>query len=469
MFNKSFISVYFSEKQILIAQLNPGRKSVKKYAAASLPDGLIKNYKVTNPKLLAEILSQIWSKLKLHQKSVSIVIPEYAAFIKIFTLSNIGVSEIHEAIKWQLTEVLPYTPEEAITDWKILKRVEKEYIVLSVSIEKSTLETYLKSFETAGLFPVIVEIPSATLTRVLKNDESIVFIHIGEMETMILLLFAGRLAGSSMVNGKSEEEIIQTTGRILAHYKDVKPTKIVISGEGLSGDRLTQKFNLPVENLKMSWGNLPPADTAKFLIPISSQIQDPSVPTDPFSLNLVPNELIKKYKSAKMRLQVWSMTLAITLFVSITFLSTLASFFYLNLASNELSVKADSLSANSSGSMEYSRQAKEINNLSKKVLDIKAKTFSSTQILNLINSAKPDGVTINSFKVDLEQGTVAIVGLSTDRQQLVTFRDNLEKVDTFDSPEIPISSYEKEKDLDFEIFVKYTAAVPAKKEVKNVK
>src|SRR3989344_1889481 len=195
----------------------------------------------------------------------------------------------------------------------------------------------------------------------------------------------------------------------------------------------------------MLWGNLPPADTAKFLIPISSQIQDPSVPTDPFSLNLVPNELIKKYKSAKMRLQVWSMTLAITLFVWITFLSTLASFFYLNLAANELSVKADSLSANSSGSMEYSRQAKEINNLSKKVLDIKAKTFSSTQILNLINSAKPDGVTINSFKVDLEQGTVAIVGLSTDRQQLVTFRDNLEKVDTFDSPEIPISSYEKEK------------------------
>jgi len=466
MFNKSHISVYFSEKQILIALLDSGKKSVKKYAAASLPEGLIKNYKVTNPTLLAEILRRIWSKLKLRQKSVSIVIPEYCAFIKNFSFSNIGISEIHEAIKWQLAEVLPYTPEEAITDWKILKKVEKEYSVLSVSIEKQTLETYLKSFEAAGLFPVIVEIPSVTLARILKGDESIIFIHIAESESMILLLSFGKLVGSSMVNGKDEEEIIQTTGRILAHYKNVKAEKIVVSGDGLNPEEFSRKFGLPVETLKASWKNLAAADTANFLIPISSQLQDPSLPTDPFSLNLVPNELIKKYKSAKMRLQVWSMSLAVTLFVWITFLSALASFFYLNLAANDLKIKSESLSANSAGSLEYLKQAKEINDLSKKVLDIKARTFSLAQILNLINSAKPEGVTINSFRIDLEQAAVAIVGLSTDRQQLVTFRDNLEKVDTFDSPEVPISSYEKEKDIDFEVFLKY---IPAKKEVKNAR
>lgn len=469
MNGKSFISVFFSENQILIALLDGSKKRVKKYAAATLPSGLIKNYKVTNTLLLAKILKEVWKKLKIKQKSVSIVIPEYSTFIKILKVSKIAISEINEALNWQLGELLPYSLEDAVTDWKILKKQDKDYSVLSVSIEKSILQTYLTAFEAAELFPIVVEVPSVSLSRLFESKRNQLVIYATELETMFILQDEGNLVGSSIIDGNSVSEIVSTATRMINHYKETKIDRIVAVGVEIGAG--SDKLKVPIELYKNQFSGLSEADGQKFLIPLSSQTAEMSVPNDPFSLNLIPNALIKRYKAARLKLQVWSMSLAVTLFIWISFMSALVMFFILTRNISVAEEKIASLSVSNSGRQEYLTYAKEINDISKKIKSIKDKSFPATMILNQIDEVRPSGVIVNNYKVDLETGVISIVGISDNRSSLVNFRDSLEKLDRFESPEIPVSSYEKETELDFEIILKYTPALtPAvKKETPNAK
>lgn len=468
MNGKSFISVYFSENQILLSTLDRSRKKVKKYAAATLPDGLIKNYKVTNVALLAKILGEIWKKLKIREKSVCIVIPEYSTFIKILKVSKIAISEINEALNWQLSEMLPYSLEEAVTDWKILKKEDKDYTILSVSIEKSILQTYLSAFEIADLYPVVVEIPSVALSRIFEGKNSQLVIYSSQQETFFILQDEGNLIGSSQIEGNDSSEVISTATRMLNHYKDTKVSRIMVCGAELP---TTEKLKLPVEYFKRPFAGIADNEAQKYLIPLASQTVEFTDPNDPFSLNLIPTALISRYKAAKTKLQVWSMTLAVTLFVWISFLSTVTVFFVITTNTNQIKSKISQLTATNNSRQQYLAFAKEVNEASKKVKGIKDKTFPTTALLNQIETSKFEGLTIDSFKLDLELGSLSVVGIAKDRQSLVKFRDNLEKLEDFESPEIPVSSYEKETDLDFEVILKYGPAQvqKPKKEVQNVK
>ena len=88
-------------------------------------------------------------------------------------------------------------------------------------------------------------------------------------------------------------------------------------------------------------------------------------------------------------------------------------------------------------------------------MKIKSISIQPERILNDIQKAKPQGIVINSYEMDLDRGDVDIFGVSPDRASLITFQKNLESNGDIASIEIPISSFEAEANLEFLLSFKY--------------
>ena len=107
MFNKSLVSIYFTESKLFAIELSSNKKNVKKSVALHLPPGLIKNYRIVDKEALSKIIKRLWERTNFKEKSVGIVVPEFSTFTKLLKLPKISVSEINEAVEWQAQEYLP--------------------------------------------------------------------------------------------------------------------------------------------------------------------------------------------------------------------------------------------------------------------------------------------------------------------------------------------------------------------------
>jgi DNA-binding ferritin-like protein (Dps family) len=454
MFKKSFVSLYFLPGELQIIQLDAGKKKIKKYATIGLPEGLIENYKVTDKKALTKILKSAWKKIQLKEKSIFIVIPEFSTFVKLFELADIEISELHEAVGWQVHEFLPETLKETMMDWKIISRGKKVYQILAVAVNKDILSRYIEAVEDAGLFPLVVEIPSLSLTRIAANDkEASLVIYLSSKNAVMVILDKDKVLGSSVVQDRDVQDLESTAKRMASHFKNIKITKLMVGGVNIDKsliEKLSKSFGLRAELLSKSIKGLKEEEIQKYLIPISSQLQEPAEPADPFSLNLLPANLVDKYKRKKLKLQVWGLTLTITLFVSILFLLTLGIYIFMTQQISDFKSQNTAAFQLASKREEAMKQVRDINLMVDKVYSIRQADMLPQEVLNDIARSSTGGIAVSDYKIDLDKGIVVLLGTATDRQSLLTFKQNLEGNPKVSQLEIPISSFTEEFNLDFE-------------------
>lgn len=460
MFKKSFVSLYFLPEELQIIQLDAGKKKVKKYATIGLPEGLIENYKVTDNKALTKILKSAWKKIQLKEKSIFIVIPEFSTFVKLFELADIEISELHEAVGWQVHEYLPETLKETMMDWKIISKGKKVYQILAVAVNKNILSGYIEAAEDAGLFPLVVEIPSLSLTRIAANDkEASLVVYLSSKNAVIVILDKDKVLGSSVVQDRDVQDLESTAKRMASHFKNIKITKLLVGGVNIDKsliERLSKSFGLKVELLSKSIKGLKEKEIQKYLIPISSQLQEPAEPADPFSLNLLPADLVDKYKRKKLKLQIWGLTLTVTLFVSISFLLTLGVYIFITQQISDFKSQNTAAFQLASKREEAMKQVKDINLIVEKVYSIKQADTLPQEVLNDIARSSTGGILIDEYKIDLDKGIVVLTGTATDRQSLLTFKQNMEGNPKVSQLEIPISSFTDEFNLKFEASLIYS-------------
>lgn len=458
MFRKSFVSVYFLPSKLLILQLSTDAKKVQKFASFDLPKGLIDKYKVVDQNSMTRIIKGAWSKVGIGEKSVGVILPEFSTFTKSFRLPVIPTAELNEAVRWQAQD---YLPEAAnmIMDWKIVEKGKDDYEVLVVAVEKEILESYFKTLEAAGLFPLLVETPSICLARLGKKDDSgrlVVYKNLGE--TILAIFQKERIIGSSVLHDATSEEIIKDSAKIVSHFSRVNIDRVEVCGGEITPDliqKLGTALKKSVQKIEMNLKGFEKANAQEFIIPYSMQLVDLEQPMDPFSLNLLPSELVEKYRFKRSKLKVWGLTLTVTLFVWICFAISLISYLLMNQRIIDLSQKTQlkyDVSQKRAGAVS---EVQLINQTSDKVSKISQAFVFPQSLLNKINKAKPSGVNIERYSLDLDKGPVSLAGNSSDRLSLITFKQNLEKVKGISAVSIPISNFEKETDLDFSLNFDY--------------
>ena len=98
---------------------------------------------------------------------------------------------------------------------------------------------------------------------------------------------------------------------------------------------------------------------------------------------------------------------------------------------------------------EISKSVEKINSISDRVDRISKVSLPPQIILNEIAQAKAEGINIGKYSLDFDKGIISISGSAIDRNTLLDFKRNLESNPNISQIEIPISSFEKDIDLDF--------------------
>jgi hypothetical protein len=460
MFDKTFISLYFTEKSIYLLGLDSKKRKVIKKYFVNIPDGIVSKNRVTDKKSLTAIIKGIWETNRIGEKALSLIIPEYTTFTKVISVPTLIKSELDEAVRWEAQEYLPQAITNMILDWKTVEKGDDQTKVLIAAIEKDVLSGFVDSAESAGLFPLAVETPSLSLSRFVGkgNDDGRLVIYGNGEEYLFTVSKGETIYGTTISKLESPDTLAKTAVRMSNHYKDASVTEITLAGVGIS-ERLVSNIKSELK-VDVNWINpkilgLTEREVQEYIVPICMQFSEPEDPLDQFSLNLLPERLVTKYKKEKGKLQIWSLTLTVTLFVWISLLLTLGSYLILNTQINDArSQNALKVSVANEREMAI-KDVNYINDLSGKVLKLKKLSVTPGEIINQINASSPGGLIINHYKFALDVGRIEFEGVSPNRANLLELKANLEKDENIGEVEIPISSFEKEANLEFKVSYDY--------------
>lgn len=462
MLKKSFVSLSFSSHKFQVLQLNSAKNKIVKFASIDLPAGQIENFKVKDKAALAATLKNVWTKLGIREKSVGIIIPEFSTFTKLFSLPKLETAELDEAVRWQAQEFLPSEPKDMVVDWKIVKRLKDKYQILVVAMDKEVLKGYVNSAEHAGLYPQVVETPSISLVRISDKDSGgklIVYNNFGE--GILIIAEEEKIFASSVVSLTNLDEIARTAKQIIGHYKEVKVEKVMIGGSRIPAElpkRLEKDIGVPVSWIKPNVSGISTENAQEYLVPISLQLKELAEPSDENTVNLLPTDLVKKYEKERIKHQIWGLTLFVTLVVWISFFTTLGFYMFFGQQIENLKQK-NTLSKIPPAQAEVIEQVSKTNALADKVLRITNANIPIEPVFNSIDKARPTGISISRYMVDLETGKIEIIGTSATRQTLIDFKQQLEEVEDFSLVQIPLSSLEVESNFQFRINFSYLPIV----------
>lgn len=460
MYQNKFVSLHFTSNKLQAALLNSAKNTIEKIATTDLPAGLITAHKVVDTKALASLIKEFLHKNGIYERAVGIVVPEFSTFIKTITLPILEHHELDEAIRWQSQEFLPLPIDQIVLDWKVISRNEKEVVSLVVAIPKDVLTGFVEAVAQAGLFPLVVETPSLTLSRLGKAGVSRMILYASFGEAVLIVTKGEKILGSVVTTSTDEQTILQTASAMKARFASENISNLAIGGTEVTKqvyDDLEKVLNLPVEWIQISMRNLAPNQMQEYLIPLSQQLKPAAEPDDENTINLLPPQWVSQYEEKHLKARVWSMSFITTVVITAVLIANVVVYLMIN---TQIGAFKSTNGEQSQLSTEVQEEIKAINDATARVAKIEASFFDPQEVINQITTAKPAEVTITDYALDFEEGKISIRGSSLTRQGLFSFKQGLEKSDDFGVINIPLSSFEVEQNVPFELNFDYKPAMP---------
>jgi hypothetical protein len=453
MYKKPFVSVVFSQEYFDVFLLSPKHDSVVASKRFATPQGYIVQNKVSDVKKFAELLRTAWKELKLSEKNVGIVVPEFSTFSKTVELPlTLSMAELPEAVSWSCQEFIPQGAATVI-DWKIVSESTTHYKILVFSMLEEILQSYVSACDEAGLLPLIVETPSLALLRFAEKDVGVkLFIHKDDRETLLVLVQDGAVLTSTTVSSVDPLDIARIANQIFVHFAVDSTDSVLVTGiwDDSFAKVLTEQVKRPVGTISLSTFGYKGSDLQRFLLGFSLQLRVPQEPHDPYSINLLPPSWVRRYDAKRLRFQLWSLSLIFSTVVWACFF--IAVIVFSMIAGQLITAKhAIDEAKKVQPSTELSAQISSVNLLANKVISIESTIRPYQTILNLITKYRSADIFISSYHIDMETGKVFLTGIANNRPALVAFKNSLEADDSISLVRIPLSSFETQTNLAFDM------------------
>ncbi len=115
----------------------------------------------------ADIISRLYSSLKLTQKNARVVIPDSYTYSQIAEMPKLKEKELLAAIKYQADEFIPMPINETSLDLEVIMEddVSKKTLLLIVASPKALVSTIEKTIVKAGLIPYSLENELSVIAR----------------------------------------------------------------------------------------------------------------------------------------------------------------------------------------------------------------------------------------------------------------------------------------------------------------
>ena len=201
------IGIELAPERVNVVQLRKQRQNVKieSLTTVPVPEGIFTDGQITDSVGMSEIIQQAIAQSKTKATRVATCIPGRDSIVRLIPVpSELDDKELREMVlNHEASLYLPYDREEADVDYQKLGHfidedgIEKVQVLL-VATRKDVTQTYLNTFEQAGLTVDILEINSFALIRTIRDqlrlfgpEEAAVLVDIEFDSTEIAIIING--------------------------------------------------------------------------------------------------------------------------------------------------------------------------------------------------------------------------------------------------------------------------------------
>jgi len=164
-----------------------GRRILKKFGMANLPQGAIVEGRIKEPEVVTEAIKGLVSNLKVGEKSVATSIAGYSVIIKKIVMRKMSDEELQGIIQSAAEQYVPFDIKEVNIDFHILGDHEQnpnQMNVMLVAAKKEIVNEYVDLIEMANLNPRVIDVDVFALEEAfeesyLQEDETVALIDIG--------------------------------------------------------------------------------------------------------------------------------------------------------------------------------------------------------------------------------------------------------------------------------------------------
>lgn len=193
--------------------------SVGRFGELVLPEGLVVKGEIVRVEELAKLLKEWGAKegRALCSSFFTVSLPEEKSYLRVIQLPKIKQEEVPNAIRWEIEANIPLPLDELVFDYEIVGSTENHQDHLDVAITafpRSIVESYVRTFELAGLNLFALELESLALVRAAASDidpaKSIIIVDIGHNRASFAFFSGGSVVftQTNELGGKVFEENI---------------------------------------------------------------------------------------------------------------------------------------------------------------------------------------------------------------------------------------------------------------------
>jgi type IV pilus assembly protein PilM len=201
------VGIELAPERVNIAQLRKQRQGLKLDSLTSVPvpEGIFVDGQITDPAAMAELIQQALAESKIKASRVATAVPGRESIIRLIPVpAELDDKELRDMVlNHEAGLYLPYPREEADVDYqKLGYKVDEDGIekveVLLVATRKDITDSYVNTFEQAGLQVDVLEISSFALIRTIREklrqfgpQEAAVLVNIEFDSTEIAIIING--------------------------------------------------------------------------------------------------------------------------------------------------------------------------------------------------------------------------------------------------------------------------------------
>ena len=173
------VGIELAPQRVNVVQLRKQRQGLKLDALTSVPvpEGVIIDGQIADPPQMAQLIQQALSDSKIKANRVATAVPGRDSIVRLIPVpAELDDKELREMVlNHEAGLYLPYPREEANVDYQKLgyfvdeDGIEKVQVLL-VATRKEVTDTYISTFEQAGLQIDVLEINSFALIRTIRDQ-----------------------------------------------------------------------------------------------------------------------------------------------------------------------------------------------------------------------------------------------------------------------------------------------------------
>ena len=197
---------------------------LKKFGVAKIAPGSIVDGSIQDVGGIAKAIRALFKTHKIKEKNVAISTGGYSVVIKTISLPTTSEQELHESIRFEAEQYIPYDVEDVNIDFQILGTSTfspDQMNVLLVAVKKDLVAEYMDLTHMAGLNPCIIDVDTFALQNIHeivdtgREDQVVMLVDVGYSKTSLNIL---KGTTSLMMRDNSSgiaqiiEEIVTATG-----------------------------------------------------------------------------------------------------------------------------------------------------------------------------------------------------------------------------------------------------------------